>query len=146
MLQRQPKSTHTVTLVPYTQLSRIGTMLALPRLHHGQIELRESHLLHPQSQGSPASVVPRCGGVGVAMPHKVAHGLLRHPRLPCGCRPALPELSGRTATFALQPYHLVLQVAAPPLSERGEEQVLLLALDDQLRSEEHTSELQSLMR
>src|SRR3546814_4823907 len=111
MLQRQPKSTHTVTLVPYTQLSRIGTILALPRLHHGQIELRESHLLHPQSQGSPASVVPRCGGVGVAMPHKDAHGLLRPPRLPCGCPPALPELLGRTA-----------------------------------RSEEHTSESQSLNR
>src|SRR3546814_3031638 len=132
MIRRPPRSTRTDTLFPYTTLFR-----SLDRLLDQVLDQRLE--LGP---GQLDVQVLRAGGIGRHV-RQVDLGLLRAGQLDLGAL-------GRVLQ-ALQGERILAQVDALVLVELVDQVVddalvEVLAAEEGVRSEEHTSELQSLMR
>src|SRR3546814_10331422 len=129
MIRRPPRSTRTDTLFPYTTLFRSGRLVefAAPGPDHqpaGRIEDGSEHAAAAVGDGDRhAPVVRRLAAGARARRQSVARG-----------RQGLGAQAGRGAAMSYQNYVIAAYLV-----------FAVVLLWDYVRSEEHTSELQSLM-
>src|SRR3546814_3819595 len=162
MIQQPPRSTRTDALFPYTTLFRSGSAVVMAARQVGQLHVAEGY-----------SVIHVVNGLDLGAEYDIRHGLLfslfrwssrRHQRgcllpdqrsegFPCALRVPVMDVgaSGVRSPEVVQRCKavpsgviaddaaLVIELAVVVIEPEG------LALT-RLRSEEHTSELQSLMR
>src|SRR3546814_7207811 len=136
MRRRPPRSTRTDTLFPYTTLFRSGQhvapVLGLALVHPQQAALhRHVVVRRPPAGGATVLAVPR---MRVLVAEQVAAAGLPVP---------IGEVAGAQAVLARA---LVLEAVAAHLLRQREQEVVVVVVLRAERSEEHTSELQSLMR
>src|SRR3546814_6282949 len=127
MIRRPPRSTRTDTLFPYTTLFRSVDRLAEPRRH-----ARSHHLDHR-------------AGRGARLAHAVEVAFPGRGRLRIGAPEGIPLDGVPVPVAALYSVRAHLHESAADADCRGPDMVEHLAGDAAGRSEEHTSELKSLM-
>src|SRR3546814_7068955 len=132
MIRRPPRSTRTDTLFPYTTLFRSSRIVAetfLAQLHGLEDAERAIH-----DDGSRGHAVVQRGGID--------EGLDCRSRLPLGLRRPVEGAKARIEAAL----HGVDAAVMRILNDHSAGDPRNLAENPAIRSEEHTSELQSLMR
>src|SRR3546814_4853871 len=140
MIRRPPRSTRTDTLFPYTALFRSRQLFGLAHLRHDDLELVAAKapdlpLVADDLRQPPRDLLQQL--VADGMPQRVVHRLEPveiHQQQRAGLR--------LTAMAFERAFEQIGDVA--PVRQAGQRVIASQLVD--LRSEEHTSELQSLMR
>src|SRR3546814_1875964 len=143
MIRRPPRSTRTDTLFPYTTLFRSGRRPALrsgPALAPGKPPCRGDDC-------DPAGAVPHNGAMPDTLPDWLAYIERQHPRSIAMGLERVREVAGRMGLA--RPARQVITVGGT--NGKGSTVAFIEAIACAAgwrvgRSEEHTSELQSLMR